>query len=312
MKTTPILRLVVAVIASGVYALPVWAQPCGKLLLEEIITLAVPDHFAISGAFFDRNGKIVLWSTESARAVRLDSMAWRNITLPNNLLPNAVSASPQDTSVLEALDGNSRSLRRFQWNGGEINRSASIDIISSLSASRSHDGWYLGGYKSDSVYAVLHVPYGDAPEFTWGEPILLGEIAIEAGTDFRLSVAPDGAWLTRITYPFAVFHVSAEQGVQVERDTVKAVTLTSDERNSELLVSLPVLSLDCGYVQVIADLTSDDRVSVRAIGRQEDPVVSVIRAPIGFVASDPERAVLAAVRNVGVPELVLYRWSWGR
>jgi len=72
--------------------------------------------------------------------------------------------------------------------------------------------------------------------------------------------------------------------------------------------SLPVLDLDRGYLQVLADLTSDSRRFVLfddsgKITRARDLV-----APMGIFTRDGERLLGMHVMNA--PEIVEYGWRW--
>ena len=77
-------------------------------------------------------------------------------------------------------------------------------------------------------------------------------------------------------------------------------------------VALPALEVEDGFLQMLADLTSDHRVLV-LYDRNGELVNAVpIEAPIGLAASNVESRTLMAVRRLNRMELVCYGWHRGR
>ena len=73
---------------------------------------------------------------------------------------------------------------------------------------------------------------------------------------------------------------------------------------------LVVVPLDCGMLQTLADLASDQRLLVRYGPTGAVARVSPLEAPFGVAASQTEQRLLAAVRRTGGQEIVLYEWRW--
>ena len=75
-------------------------------------------------------------------------------------------------------------------------------------------------------------------------------------------------------------------------------------------MGLSALSVAPGVIQVIADVTSDDRLLVTYDDRGDVASSRVLQAPFGLIAVAPHAQILAALRTFDVSEIVLYSWRW--
>ena len=75
---------------------------------------------------------------------------------------------------------------------------------------------------------------------------------------------------------------------------------------------MSALSVAPGVIQVIADVTSDDRLFVTYDDQGDVLSSRVVQAPFGLVAVASSAQVLAALRtwSLEASEIVLYDWRW--
>jgi len=95
----------------------------------------------------------------------------------------------------------------------------------------------------------------------------------------------------------------------------QAVDRTGDQSSDTLLVAwvgLPVVQLDSGFLQTIADPRSDRRILVRYDSEGRVRSRAEITMAFGVLSARPEQRLLLALRRSDRTELVLYRWDWRR
>jgi len=75
-------------------------------------------------------------------------------------------------------------------------------------------------------------------------------------------------------------------------------------------VGLPVVPLDRGFLQTLADPRSDRRILV-LFGKHGQVLRQTgFGVPFGILAALPERRLLLALRRTDLTEIVTYRWDW--
>ena len=173
-------------------------------------------------------------------------------------------------------------------------------------------GWVVGGRTSGGRLLVYLLQPSHSPQ-------LLTELSANQSGPvgrtstleqaFRLSVIRDRIVASLIGYPHLSFVI--DSGGRVERVLDPAYDATSFKgAKDSATVSIGVVGLGSGYLQVLADLTSDrrtlvlfDSLGVLTRARQLD-------APWGPAEVIEKESLLVAIRAFKPPELALYRWTW--
>lgn len=76
-------------------------------------------------------------------------------------------------------------------------------------------------------------------------------------------------------------------------------------------VSLPLIPLDKGYIQVLANLRSDQRLLIRYGIDGEQRATRELDAPVGLLGSLVSQRLIVGIRDLGSrTEAVMYRWQW--
>ncbi len=75
-------------------------------------------------------------------------------------------------------------------------------------------------------------------------------------------------------------------------------------------LALSALHLDPGFLQVIADVTSDGRLLVTYDAGGGVLSQRLVAAPFGFVGTASQAPIMVALRTFEESELVVYSWRW--
>ncbi len=123
-----------------------------------------------------------------------------------------------------------------------------------------------------------------------------------------LSRSPNGAFIGTRQAPFSWASLSPEGNAISVSYTQEKPSVPGVVEYMPFWYSLPVLDLDQGYLQVLADLRSDRRRFVifdkaGMILRMRDVV-----APMGIFSRHGQE--LLGMRMLNAPEIVEYRWRW--
>jgi hypothetical protein len=153
-------------------------------------------------------------------------------------------------------------------------------------------GFALSRVAPEGTYAITRI----APPADRGVPLL----------EMQLSAAGDEVLLSDTRAPFTTLRLGPDGEL---RGRLEPGTPPGNGPGARWF-PLPVVALDTGYVQVIADLASDARelVVFGADGRLLR--TTRIELPLAFVSTVPGRRVLLGSRALGVREVVEYRWEW--
>lgn len=146
------------------------------------------------------------------------------------------------------------------------------------------------GVRTDTIRMRDDVRLGDATDLTARgerESLLLAEAAFP----FRILRYVSGHYLSVVTDPGGLF-------TGAERSALQAWT------------ALPAVRLDQAYLQVLADPRSDERRLMLFSDTGRLVQSTIVEVAMGVLDADPRTRTVLAIRNVGVPELVIYTWRW--
>lgn len=228
------------------------------------------------------------------------------------LRPIAARVLEGSTLVFEVLDAGTRTLMRLDESGRPVGTTplrGFFDSVEVESAVHVDGGWILAGSTSEGVYRFASITAGGLVQ-----PIdSLGSVSTDST---RLSgyLSRDGtaALFTQVRSPFASRRVAPSLGATLTlRPSLRHKALIGGRRDSSEWISLPVVPLDSGFVQVLSDLRSSRRLMVRYSPLGQTASVVDLDAPLGFWDAIPKERLLLAARDVGRLELVVYRWRWG-
>jgi hypothetical protein len=161
--------------------------------------------------------------------------------------------------------------------------------------------WILGGARSKTLFQLVRIAPGDAAPSSFG--------VYKTSDDRSLSLYVtsghgDALIGTEINVPFVsvAFDRHGRSRLLIEAPAA-ILELAFDERRR--LVSLPVLMVPCGYVQMVSDINSDDRWLI--VADRDGAVVQWrhLAAPIGLTVSLSEPNLLIGAMTADSSSLLV-------
>lgn len=274
-----------------------------RLILVEQSAITLPETLQVTGAAMSPDGDAIVWSLAARRVFRVS----RDSVVP--LCPSAirdpVGAGFNGVSgAVEILDREPRAVWRVRPDG-------QCETVFSLSGSDEIIAGVVGG---GSWYVLLveqsgrgYVIRADRGEF----------LRLSRGTqwtfvrDRPIRVFLTGGDQMVVSGMDAPFQWVALAGSQITTGDAQlaAARTQSDGSAGRALVGLRVVPVPPGYLQVIADLTSSDRLIV-AHWAPNLSRVTVFEGRLGFLVSTAAPRRLLALRRTNVTQLVVYQWDW--
>lgn len=279
-----------------------------ELELTERASWTAPAELAVSGAASSPSGRIFVWSRDPARVITLDSNleVVSDTRSPTAVDIVAVGIGPDGTTEIISRDpaGLSRTNRGDQWSFHPLD----LDGTPSAAA-RNGSGWYVRLRAAAAVDSVWTVLVGDdgTPEAIFDEGAASGSATLTATDSSVILTAtrPPHRWLVLDGRGAG----SAGQPPPALLDSLSAAIGPGVQRQWRAVGTVP---LDRGYLQSIADLTSNWRVLV-LYDEQGSPLRNPIyRLPMGIFGSHVESASLYALVRLNQTEVIRYQWRWRR
>lgn len=75
-------------------------------------------------------------------------------------------------------------------------------------------------------------------------------------------------------------------------------------------IALPHLALDAGFLRILAERQGSRRILELSDDRAFPQRFRDVNAPLGLVASDPDRHLILGMQGVKDPVVVIYTWKW--
>lgn len=304
----------------GAGLLLILASGCSReprhLNLSEASAFVVPDSVGVAGVALGPDGELLLWTPTQNRVVWIRGSARHDLTDPRLARPIAAAvldpsmdAAHAPAGAVEALDAARGALIRFARDGRVLSVHAIPAWAGAVQAARARTGWFalLPDSSSGRGYSVQFQEDGTAaPRRVF---VMKGSGSAKART-VRLSVWGDSLIVTEVRSPYASMLVPNAATGAHRLATPSGIPELRQTRYTWL--SMPLLPVGRGFIQVFADAGSDRRLFV-TYGRDRRPVhASFVDAPIGLIAARTAPDVLLALRRVGRTEVVQYRWEWTR
>lgn len=285
---------------------PRWPLPTpAGSVLEEQSHAPLPPGYAAAGVTASSSGEMLVWAFGNPVLLHLKDGVLRPLPTADAVRPIGAAFEERD-STLAVVDGERARIVRLSRSGHLVSAQPLNTSLYLHQAVHTPAGWYLGAQDSTGVLHLLLARPGGGTEtlFRMGTPA-----ASRSQAAVHLSSADDDALLTMHSPPFSSVQVSSSgRVVRSFRPAIPdSLQGTMDEGK---WVSLKLLELDAGFVQTLADLTSDRRVLV-LYDREGTPARhTLIDVPLAAATSIPARRQLIAMRRAGGLEIVVYGWRW--
>lgn len=281
------------------------------LLVEETATYSVPNTFDLGAIQADRDGGLLLISQSKAAILGLNEEGRLDRSY---IIPNA-------TRVLAAAHAASGMLRTIV-----VGPQSSVSVVDLNGA---EEGWcettglegveVVSGDLVDGQWVVVGRPL--APD-SRDEGVLLRELKgdvpgrfevvmnySEGVTDVRLSADSVGMIISRPQQPFGGF-VTNGRGEITKNIFADSVALAMVSMARVSWQALPLIELDRGYLQTIADRRSNRRAILRFDSRGRVTRIQLLEAPLALLEGGLPSGALWGARRAGEIEVVQYRWRW--
>lgn len=275
-----------------------------SVVLNEVSRITLPHRLDITGAALSANGDMAYWSGPQHEAYLHTGSRARRVCSGRDVV---VVAAAFVGSELELIDAHQGQIVRATRSGAcRVVRQLDLSDIGAA-VYQGLQGWMVMG--SDSLHHSGRFEACCATD-TYAHLERVGD-----GVDVAMRHFSPGESMiaTQVHWPYSWSTVRPIAGDTIRSapfhsDTI--LTHAGDTALASKLLALPTLRLDRGYLQQLADPTSDLRILVLYDDIGARLRVTTFGGAMGFVSSQPVRHTLLALRTSDVRELVLYRWHW--
>jgi len=243
--------------------------------------------------------------TEESPVLRARCRRVRSVP-PEHLPPGAIAGVAfLDDSTLGIVHAEG-SVSTAEWETWTHRSPRVIPVSGIRSAVLGDDGWWLLAEGTGEDDAALHYLPGDGVS----SPTHVMPLAASPDRAFLSTAAADALVVFRDS-PYPVWRIAVDGKIVTGMQPDRLPPSGAAERNpTPYWMGLSALSVAPGVVQVIADVTSDDRLLVTYDAKGDVVTSRVVQAPFGLVAAASGTQVLAALRTFETSEIVLYAWRW--
>jgi hypothetical protein len=285
-----------------------------QFTLEELRSTSSPEGFLPRGGAFVDDTTSLIWGAGGYLLFR-SSGDTRWVTFDGEVDPRGLRIVERFPLATEVLDGKAIRIVRYDADGtivkvvplplsGPINEAVVIDTM-----------WLVHTAVGGGVHH-LHV---QSPTDAGGWRALHRadevDIPLFAGvTDFRLSGSSGVVFYNELRSPFRTWQI-LRHGSRLSFKLLLGPDqylqdFASAEMDAANVIALPTQSLGSGYLHQLADLSEDRRIVLVSRANEGAARWTIWHLAIGMIASDPATRRLIAFRDVGLKEIVIYRWGW--
>jgi len=275
-----------------------------SLELEQVMLIPVPSDWPISGIAPAGDDAVLTWNYSDSWVAVLNKEG-SILRVGEGILRQPVAASMLPDGRIEVVErgGSLVILDREEdaWTREEIH----TPLNSILAAARAEDAWYVGGWtQPDTAWVAFRV---EANRSTL--PIISFPRDLVGSFGAHLTARTSGIVATVVDAPFsAVARTSTGSSLTLSPPDPGAFGTGGDARWH----SMGVLELRPGWLQILYDLRTDQRILV-TYGRDGD-VIRAIRIPvaIGLFTNGSRPRTVIGMRDVGSgeKEIIVYAWRW--
>lgn len=274
--------------------------------LEEVFSYPVPDSIAVVDAWASSQATLLLWSAEPGGLFLIRNGEW--LAIGGDVARNPIAGAVTDGgNVIEVVDSERRSILRFDLTG-QLQSEREFNVPLAIEgAARAAGAWFIGGRNAAGDFVVY--AFG-----TDGPTKRLYVLPRDLGERVSAYLAPAGAdvLITPIGYNSTATRISSDGRIRRVLQPPADSVIDAQHRTGRpsRWISLRSLALDRGYIRMLSDLASDDRVLLLY-----DDAGNIVRhrfidIPFGLVASSSEQQLLVAARHLHRTEIVGFRWRW--
>ena len=271
-----------------------------RLVLNEVSSHPLPEQFNLVGLSSSEDDQIVIWGREPNVVLRFNKtfVSDGEWLLPANVPPLSVWA---DVDRIEVVTSNPPAIHVFR-DGETSGGSQPIAIDGAVrEAARGREGWYV----------------------LWESP-RTGALTVRFPGEGESRVAPpyggltvddrERVWLTEIRSPFSIYDLTdddeASAVMQPETRTLESLLAESGAKDASNWASVPVVVVEGGFIQTLADLASDRRIFI-VYGPDGQPLSATpLGVPLGFVDSTKSPPRIYGARRTNILEIVEYAYGW--
>lgn len=265
--------------------------------LEETIVILLPDSLEVSGAAASSSDEFVLWSRPQQRAwtVRGEEPIVPLIA-PGVYDPVAAAHTGQ---VVEIVDARTNSLLRWTPDGEFLEARQFEPDGRIVAADHGSAGWLFVASNAGSQAMLRFDGRRLEGVGSWQD-----DDGRALSPQVWLRAWGSGAIVSEARYPFR-WRLLATSGARI-RGAPGAHGPAADSSSGS--IGFPVLPIEGGFLQTIADLRSPQRLLILYNAEGVPVRTTRFAVPMAFVAAVRSRRLLVAVRRTDRLELVLYRW----
>ena len=286
---------------------PVRTQSDSALELTELATYTLPPGMTVEGAALSPSGaRVVVWGSRPRGFLYFERGVGGARSVPRERLPPGEIAGVAflDDSTLGIIHAGGR-VSAVEWGSWKHRTPRVIPVSGIRSAALGDGGWWLLA-EGTGEDAALHFLPGDGVS----SPVHVMPLAASPDRAFLATAGTDALVALRDS-PFLVWRIGVDgdvvAGMQPDRPPSNG---TAERDPPPRWMGLSALSVAPGVIQVIADVTSDDRLLVTYDDRGDVASSRVLQAPFGLIAVASHAQVLAALRTFEASEIVVYSWRW--
>lgn len=285
--------------------LSIEAQLPPRLALELASEHTLPEGFAPAAVEAGAAGLLLVRGVHDTRLVLLHGGGVDVVDSAELLRPVGLFGLPGD-SLIEVLDGDSASLLVVRRDGTVVSRQTARAPFQVDQGLRVSDRWLVTGRDASGELSLAWLdPTGD------DSAVYHLPLPDSASPDVHVSPAGASVLVGLAAGPYSVWEVHPGSAPVDAGFAPPELPRGAGEADAEpLWVAVSLIPVGDRYIRTFADVRSDRRVFVlydsdRKIIRQ-----TAVNSPMAFIGQFSEYPVLVAVRNITVPELLLYRWRW--
>lgn len=273
-----------------------------SLTLEEVATWAPPDGLPVGGVGSVVGERVVVWAAAEpwAFVLRVPSLEMTaRVRLPPGLVPVAARAMSDFRVEVWGADG--RAVLVPVGDDGASSPEGGRDGALLVSADYGARGWITAWQRPEGgpIQVRTDSPGASVGMDAYGWVLAHG----------------DGFTFARIRRPFAGALVDGEGNVALSMRPPPALLaeISGDDTlvGEDPWIAMPLVPLDHGLIQVLANTRTHDRVVLRYDSAGVVAAHQRIESPLGLLRHLPDGAQILGVRGVGAGEVVLYEWRWG-
>ncbi|MEO7043576.1 MAG: hypothetical protein ABI035_15040 [Gemmatimonadaceae bacterium] len=289
-----------------------------QLVEERVVPIIGGDQ--IDGATIAVGGTLIYWSRSHPGLVISRGTQTSRICVDQVGEPVGAAFVRAD-SAIEIVDARSRAIWQiFPHSDCRKVYPIPAGVAEILTAARGDDGWFIGGVDTHGVSGLY---YFDSLRRSTrrvlvssgrnGDPVSLRRGYLRTVGSFAL--------LSSLQWPFEWERVDATgqrsvggrpAGDWSQRVVPGGAINQTVQDSMRYWVGLAAMPLDSGFVQTIADPTSDHREIILYAKNGNVVRASSVSVPLGILATNPKSLTLIAARDVDKMEIVIYRWHWVR